>query len=137
MTNHHLSANVLLAASEERKDMAVQSVMQSLDAGMIELDSERGSSLGFTSERFGFGSYLWKKDGAIIVSFIESLSRGNFRELSKAILASGLRVEIPTPLGRMQEIVRKAGYVQTFPYCEQFGENVEVWVLSSEQTDKG
>lgn len=85
----------------------------------------------FTSERFGQGSYLWKKDGAIIVSFIESLSSGNFRELAQAIIASGLRVEIPTPLGRMQEIVRKAGYTQTFSFCEQFGESVEVWVLSA------
>lgn len=106
-------------------------VMQQLPDGMIELDSECGLSLRFTSDRYGRGSYLWKKDGAIIVSFIESLSKGNFRELAKAIIASGLRVEIPTPIGRMEEIVRKAGYTQTFPFCEQFGESVEVWVLSA------
>ena len=106
-------------------------VMQQLDDGIIGLDSDRSLSLRFTSDRYGHGSYLWKKDGAIIVSFIESLNKGNFRELAQAIIACGLRVEIPTPLGRMEEIVRKAGYTQTFPFCEQFGETVEVWVLSA------
>ena len=106
-------------------------VMQQLKDGMIQLDSERGLPLRFTSDRYGSGSYLLKKDGTIIVSFIESLSRGNFRELAQAIIASGLRVEIPTPLGRMNDIVRKAGYTQTFTFCEEFGELVEVWVLSA------
>lgn len=100
-----------------------------LEDGIIELDSERGLPFKFTSDRFGRGSYLWKQDGAIIVSFIESLSRGNFRELAQAIIASGFRVEIPTPLGRMQDIVRKAGYSQTFPFDEDYEETVEVWVL--------
>lgn len=97
---------------------------------MIALDSDRGESLGFTSKRFGSDSYLWQKDGAIIVSFLESLGRGNFRDLAEKILASGLRVEVPTPLGRMQKIVREAGYTQTFRFCEQFGETVEVWILN-------
>lgn len=106
-------------------------VMQQLSDGIIELDSERGLSLRFTSDRYGHGSYLWKKDGAIFVSFIESLRKGNFQELAQAILASGLIVAIPTPIGRMEEIVRNAGYTQTFPFCEEVGESIEVWVLSA------
>lgn len=101
--------------------------MQQLEDGIIELDSYRGLPLRFTSDRFGHGSYLWKKNGAIIISFIESLKRGNFRELALAILANGFRVEVPTPLARMEEIVRKAGYSQTFQFCETFGESVEVY----------
>lgn len=101
----------------------------SLSDGIIELDSERGKSLGFTSERFGDGSYLWARDGAIIVSFIVSNKRGNFRALADVIRMMRLRVEIPTPLGRMRQIVSQAGYRQTFRFCEEVGESVEIWVL--------
>lgn len=97
--------------------------------GMIELNSEFGKTLGFTSDRFGNGSYLWKRNGAIIVSFIESLAGGNFRRLVETIRSLGFAVHVPTPLGRMAEIVRKNGYRQTFPFSEAFGECVEVWVL--------
>ena len=103
----------------------------SLSDGMIELDSDRGTPIGFTSDRFGGGSYLWKRGGAVIVSFIESLKRGNFRELVEQIRSQGLAVHVPTPLGRMQHIVRQAGYRQEFPFCEQFGECVEVWILDA------
>jgi hypothetical protein len=110
---------------EERAEMNTTE----LPEGMISLDSEVGRMLGFTSDRYGDGSYLWKFRAAIIVSFIESLEQGNFRELVDRIRSRGFAVHVPTPLGRMQEIVRKNGYVQTFPFSENYGECVEVWVL--------
>lgn len=101
-----------------------------LNDGLIALDSEKGIELGFTSQRFGSMSYLWEKDGAIIISFIMSLRRGNFRNLVHTILSKGYRVEIPTPLGRMRQIVEKCGYVQQLRLDEDYGE-VEVWVLEN------
>ena len=97
--------------------------------GMIGLDTERAKALGFTSDKFD--GYLWKDRDAVFVSFIVSKRRGNFRELVQRILALGLSVKIPTPLGRMQEIVRKNGYRKTVETTEQ-GDLVEVWTLSSE-----
>lgn len=110
---------------------AASACYASLPDGIIELDSDRALPIAFTSQRFGTGSYLWKLGGKIVVSFIESLSRGNFRQLVEAIRGNELTVEVPTPLGRMQDIVRKAGYRQTWPWCEEFGECVEVWVLDA------
>jgi hypothetical protein len=97
--------------------------------GIIELDTDRAKPFQFTSDRFEAGSYLWKLGDSIIVSFIASQTRGNFRQLVQAILDSGHTVEIPTPLDRMSEIVKKNGYEQDFKYCDQTGEDYEVWSL--------
>jgi hypothetical protein len=65
-----------------------------------------------------------------MVSFIVSKQRGNFRELVSRIHALGLTVKVPTPLGRMQEILMKNGYQHTQePFDEEPGEMVDVWVL--------
>ena len=93
--------------------------------GIIELDSDSGRELGFTSERFG--GYLWKTGNYITVSLIMSNKRGNFRELVECIQHRGYGVIIPTPLGRMEEIVRKNGYVQRWEDSD-FGP-VELWAL--------
>jgi hypothetical protein len=98
--------------------------------GIINLDTARGRELGFTSDRFD--GWLWKRGDAIVVSFIESYERGNFRELVERILAMGLTVKIPTPLGRMQQIVEMCGYEHTREFSPEFGENVDVWVLRPE-----
>jgi len=82
----------------------------SITDGAIFLDSDRGKLFGLISQRFGCGSYLWKSDQYVYVSFIESLRKGNFRELVSLIRNHGLGVKIPTPLGNMQRIVRKSGY---------------------------
>jgi len=98
--------------------------------GVIHLDSDLGKLLGFTSDRFGSESYLWKLNGAIVISLITlSLKTGNFRELVEKILENGFRVEIPTPLDRMKAIVEKCGYVKEHRLCELTKESVEVWVL--------
>lgn len=102
--------------------------------GIITLDTDRGRLLGFTSDRFG--GYLWKKGDRIYVSMIISAAKGNFRQLVQTIRERGLSVAIPTPLGRMEEIVRKNGYRQEFPYDEQYGECVEVWVLDPVQSEE-
>jgi hypothetical protein len=95
--------------------------------GIIELDTERGKLLGFTSEKYD--GYLWKIGDAIMVSFIVSRQRGNFRELVRRIHALGLAVKVPTPLGRMQEILIKNEYQHTVEYDAGMGGNVDVWLL--------
>lgn len=82
---------------------------------------------GFSPDLF-YG-WLWKMGDAIIISFIECLvpGKGHFRKLCENILSSGFAVRIPTPLGKMERIVRKNGYVQTFEYDKDFGEEVEIW----------
>lgn len=97
--------------------------------GIIDLLTERGDSIGFTVDRFHDGSYLWKKGDAIIISFIWSRERGNFRELVRRIHELGLAVEVPTPMGRMAEIVKKNGYIHTPRYCPEMESNVDVWRL--------
>ena len=72
-----------------------------MENGMIALDSETGKELGFTSDRFKNGSYLWKDGNDIIISFIWSQAKGNFKALVDSIKQKRLTVVIPTPLGRM------------------------------------
>lgn len=103
-------------------------VCKELLDGIINLDTDRAKVLGFTSDKYD--GYLWKQDGAIMVSFIVSKQRGNFRELVRRIHALGLTVKVPTPLGRMQEILLKNGYEHTTePFDEEPDETVDVWVL--------
>ncbi len=91
--------------------------------GIIEVDSDRGKNIGFTSDRFSHDSYLWKIEQYIYISFIESLQKGNFHKLVTSITDQGLGVKVPTPLGRMVDIVMKSGYKKTTE-----GE-CEIWVL--------
>lgn len=98
-----------------------------LPDGPILLDSDTAQSLGFTSDKFD--GYLWKTPDAIMVSFIVSKQRGNFRQLVQRILQLGLTVKVPTPLGRMQEILLKNGYQHTQEFDADNGEHVNVWVL--------
>lgn len=100
--------------------------------GMIELDSERGQQLGFTSDRFHFGSYLWDEPERVMISFIHSKAKGNFRALVAAIHAEGKAVAVPTPLLAMERIVRKNGYTYAVEPFEIEGvkEPVEVWTLA-------
>lgn len=92
--------------------------------GMIELDSEAGQEIGFVSSKFD--GYLWKTKDSIMISFITSKTRGNFKELVEAIKAKGLGVDIPTPLGRMQDIVIKNNYAHHIEYNE-YNDAVDVW----------
>lgn len=97
---------------------------------IIDLDTPFAETIGFTSDRFTAASYLWRVDDAIIVSFIQSQDpcTGSFRELVNAILAMGLTVRVPSPLGRMATIVRKAGYRYRVVDVPDIGA-VEYWEL--------
>ena len=103
--------------------------------GIIELDSEAGKELGFTSDKFidgsrsQIGSYLWKKEGYIFISFIQSKEnrKSHLSKLFDAILSKGYGIKVPIPSALMEAILRKKGFERTEEHSEQHG-NVEVWV---------
>ncbi|MFA5313473.1 MAG: hypothetical protein WC375_09200 [Methanomassiliicoccales archaeon] len=108
--------------------------------GIIELDSPLGKELGFTSDKFD--GWLWKRGREISISMIISKEegKGNFKALCERILAVGFAVLIPTPMGRMEGIVRKADYkMKTRPFDKEAGimEPVEVWVKRPRHSSKG
>ena len=96
--------------------------------GIIKLDSKRGESLGFTSR--DYDGYLWKQGNTIIISFIASRYKGGFRRLVEHIHALGYAVQVPTPLGRMQDIVTRNGYVHTQEHNKEMGGMVDLWTLA-------
>jgi hypothetical protein len=99
--------------------------------GMIELDSDFGKEIGFTSDKFtgGFmgGSYLWRNGDRIIISFIESKNegKGDLSRLFNSIEALGLRVAVPTPMLRMRAILKRKGFKPHGEYSEMG--TVEMW----------
>ena len=102
--------------------------------GIVQLDDDNAKRIGFTSDKYD--GYLWKLGDSVMVSLIVSKQRGNFRELVRRIHALGLTVKVPTPLGRMQEILLKNGYQHTVEMDENIGESVDVWVLPSNDPDQ-
>ncbi len=94
--------------------------------GLIKVDSEAGKEIGFLSSKFD--GYLWKKDNAIIISLIFSKARGNFKALVENIRQAGYRVDVPTPMGRMYDILLKNGYVHRIEYDDIMGP-VDIWSL--------
>lgn len=95
--------------------------------GKIDMDSDQGREIGFTSDKFCPGSYLWKMNGLIVISFIASRSKGNFRKLVESINAIGLKVQVPTPLFEMGRIVQKNGYIHSREFDDQMGGVVDLW----------
>jgi len=97
-----------------------------MDDGMVELDSEFAKTIGFVSDKFD--GYLWKEGNDIVISAIISKEegKGNFSNLVKNIRNAGYEVIVPTPLGIMNNIVRKWGYKQEIVLDEVMGE-LEIW----------
>lgn len=94
--------------------------------GIIELDSDSGKQLGFTSNRF-YG-YLWKLDGYIWISAIGSLQEGegHLSKLFQKIEKMGYGIKVPTPFAKMKAILREKGLHKTKEWTDQ-GE-LEVWI---------
>jgi len=84
---------------------------------------------GFTKERFTADSYLWITGMICTVSFIETKRQGcgHFSGLVRAIEADGFRVEVPTPLRQMQEILTRWGFKEEIVWDNDVQEEVKVW----------
>lgn len=96
--------------------------------GIIELDSEPGKELGFTSDKFLDSSYLWKRGEYIYISAIETREKGkgHLSLLFNTILKEyGIKVSNLFP--PMEVIIGMRGFERTKEHSEQYG-NVEVWV---------
>jgi len=95
--------------------------------GVIELDSEFGKELGFTSDKFD--GRLWKKDSYIHICFIMSKhqGKGNLSKLFDKILSLGYGIKVPTPLAKMKVILLTHGFKPTVEFSKEMG-YVEVWV---------
>ena len=93
--------------------------------GIILLDSEVGTELGFTRDRFE--GWLWKEGDYIIISFIESINqdKGNFVELLKRIQTLGYGIMVPTAFPKMERILKKRNFKPS--EIEHNGERYEVW----------
>ena len=102
---------------------------------LIALDSELGKKIGFTSDRFAEGSYLWLVNGYVYISFIVSKEEGKgyLSELFDAILANGWGVKVPTPFPKMELICLKKGFRKTTEFFEKVGENATVYVKEAKK----
>jgi len=96
------------------------------DSFPIELDSDWGQKLGFTSDKFS--GYLWKDRSYIVISFIESINpgQGNLSALFDEIQKLGYGIKVPTPFVRMKAIIEKKGFTQTE---EPFAPEAEIYDL--------
>lgn len=113
---------------EANKNATIINSTSTLSDGIILLGSESAQILGFTSDKFG--GYLWKDGNAIIISLITSHVKGNFKSLIERIRSLGFAVKIPTPLGRMEQIVIKNGYRHEIEISE-LGLFVDMWILDN------
>ncbi len=101
-----------------------------MNDGIIKLGTVFSNEIGFTKEEF-FG-YLWKTGEMIVISFIESRqpNKGNFSRLLKAIWDRNFAIGVPTPLGKMQAILKKKNF-QPYRY-----EDCIMWIKEPEKRPK-
>lgn len=95
-----------------------------VDDNFINVDSEEGKELGFTSDRFRADNWLSKyKDNLIIISQIDSLEpeKGHFSELLKRIEEQGSGVLVPEPSRTMRVILTNKGYIARIFDWEKYG----------------
>ena len=98
-----------------------------MEDGIINLDSDRGKSIGFTSDKFM--GYLWKTGEHIIITVINSLepNKGHLKALFTTIEAQGYKIKVPTPFANMTEILIRMGFQGSIEQDNRFGP-VEVWM---------
>ena len=104
--------------------------------GIIILDTVEAKELGFTSDKFMDGSYLWKKEGYIFISFIQSREqrKGYLSALFDTILSKGYGIKVPNPSALMEDILIKKGFERTEETSKKrYHENVEVWVKEKDK----
>ena len=95
---------------------------------IIKINSDFAYGIRFTSDKFYYGSYLWKRSDEIIISMIISRfpGRGHFSKLLQSIFDKGYTVAVPTPIGSMPAILRAKGFERTMR--KEDNQIIEVWV---------
>jgi len=94
--------------------------------GIINIDTPMAKQIGFTGDKFD--GYLWKDGKRIIISFIESKQQGegHLSQLFNNIEKAGFVVAVPTPLGKMQSILKYKGF-KPHNEVDSMGDYCEVW----------
>ncbi len=106
-----------------------------LNAELIVPDSPEASRLGFTSDKFD--GCLTCKSTTIYIWLVHSKDpgKGHLTRLIQNILDAGYTLKVPTPIGRMKEIVLRRKFTLTTELDPQ-GETLEVWVKESSEAEK-
>ena len=83
----------------------------------------------FTADRWEPASYLWRKGDAVTLSFVAARQHGQgyLRDLIAGIERAGFRVRVPTPLSRMEAILRHYGFRPHDEWWEDVRAPVEIW----------
>jgi len=106
--------------------------MKILD-GEIQVDSsDFAKHIGFTSDKFMKGSYLWmhQKRKEVYVSFIHATEqrKGYFTGLCQSLWALGYKVKVPTPSNMMRGFLAKHGFKETLENDDEMNDVCEVWI---------
>jgi len=107
-----------------------------MEHGIIDLDSDFGKELGFTSDKFD--GWLWFHDPYVYISFIVSKDegKGNLAHLFQSITDRGYGIKVPTPFARMKEICVKQGFSPSKEWFDEAGDWSEVWVKEKTEVNK-
>lgn len=99
--------------------------------GIIELNSKIGKQLEFTADKYS--GFLWKRDKYIYISVIECNHKrqGDLNRLFDNILKAGYGIKVPSPLGLMELILQKKGFIKTYESVIDSGD-CEVWVKEAD-----
>jgi len=98
-----------------------------MPVGMIDLDSDFGRSIGFTSDLFKDGSFLFGDENGILwISMVLAKHKGagDFRSMMQNIESMGITFRIPTPIGNMVRICMKQGWMLKSAYDPDAGEHI-------------
>jgi len=103
--------------------------------GLIQLDSEFAVYYGFTSENYYRESYLvgdsFLKQVTIPMLISNHPGEGRFSRSIKKMIKDGIRVSIPTPVPKMQEILTVWG----FEVVWNPDEGIEYWVYPPSEAE--
>lgn len=102
---------------------------------IINPDDQIGKLIGFTANKFD--GWLWRIDDQIYISFIVSKKKkkGNLSKLFNAIADQGWTIKVPSPLGKMEKILKKKNFVLAREKAEH-GEMINVWMKKPDDTEK-
>lgn len=84
---------------------------EELDKGrIVNLGDPFAEEIGFTRDRFD--GYLWRIGQAVYISLVVSKQpgQGHLSALFEALWEKGYTVRVPTPLPRMEAILRAEGF---------------------------
>jgi hypothetical protein len=99
------------------------------DGGPIFPGTKIGTLLGLNTVDFWKDTYLWKQGDRILISFIavKNEGQGIFSHLLDHLFNLGFTVGVPTPLGKMQTILKAKGFKETWEDDPPFGAYA-IWV---------